>query len=29
MTDDARAAFVAELKLGQGRIELFMEQFAW
>lgn len=25
MADDARAAFVVELKYGQGRMELFME----
>ena len=29
MADDARAAFVSELKAGQGDMELFMEAFHW
>ena len=29
MADDARAAFVSELKAGQANMELFMEAFNW
>ena len=29
LADDARAAFVAALRSGQGNMELFMEQFGW
>lgn len=29
LADDARAAFVSELKQGQGNMELFMEAFNW
>ena len=29
LADDARAAFVSELKSGQGKMELFIEAFHW